>query len=97
MNKKGFKNTLNITEKQFEILKSEFTKSEKIDIIKSVIYGVLLGKSIGQVICEISYENSCLIKRNYKKLNEILNSEKRLIAMAFKEILSEKYRFGGAL
>lgn len=101
MNKKGLKTALGISKEQFESLKTEFEKSEKIDIIKSVIYGTLLGKTIGQVVGEISLNNAYLMYRNYKKLNGILTEEKFLMAVAFKEILKEKLKKtaidGGAL
>ena len=87
MNKNQLKNLLNLTDKQFETLVDEFNKAEKIAIIKSVILGVLWGKTVGQVISEISNNNSYLKKRNYKKLNEILTKNKPLIAVAVKEIL----------
>ena len=91
MNKNGLRMTLGISKKQFERLKKEFTISEKIDIIKRVIYGVLLGKTRGQVIEETSDNNQYLINRNYKKLNVILSKEKHLVTVAFKEIFKEGY------
>ena len=90
MNKKQLKSILNLSNTEFEILKEEFTKSEKIHLFKSLLYGALNGKRIGKTIEKISNKNEYLINRNYRKLNEILTKEKHLISIAFKEILSEK-------
>ncbi len=101
MNKSGLKKTLNLDDNAFNVLLDEFTIREKIDVIKNVIYGSLIGKTIGQVIKEISYSNPILIDRNYKKLNSILKEEKSLIAIAFKEVLYENFTLktsgGGAI
>ncbi len=92
---------LGFSKKQFETIKKEFSESEKIDIIKSVIYGTLLGKRVGQVIEETACKNDYLINRNYKKLNEVLREDKHLITIAFKEVLKEKLNLnascGGAI
>lgn len=90
MNKNKLKLALNLSNSQFEILKDEFTKSEKIHLFKSILYGALKGKRIGETIEKISNKNEYLINRNYRKLNEVLTKEKHLISIAFKEVLSEK-------
>jgi hypothetical protein len=90
MNKMQLKSILNLSNTEFEILKEEFTKSEKIHLFKRILYGALNGKKIGETIEKISNKNEYLINRNYQKLNEILTKEKPLISIAFKEVLSEK-------
>ena len=90
MNKNKLKLALNLSNTEFKILKDEFTKSEKIHLFKSLLYGALNGKRIGETIEKISNKNGYLINRNYRKLNEILTKEKPLISIAFKEVLSEK-------
>ena len=90
MNKMQLKSILNLSNTEFEILKEEFTKSEKIHLFKSLLYGALNGKRLCETIEKISNKNEYVINRNYRKLNKVLREEKHLISIAFKEILSEK-------
>ena len=86
------KNSLNLNDKTLQLLAEEFTNSEKRDIVKQTLIGVINGKTKFQAIKDISNGNFYLLKRNLNKFNRVMTFEKELILTSLIDILKEKIK-----
>ena len=85
----NFLKKLGVSKTQFNIIASEFSLSEKRDIVKGVLKGILNGKTFEQAICDISNDNDYLISRCKRKWDFVLAYEKWLVKSLLIDILCE--------
>ena len=75
----SLKQKLGLDESLYPAFIIEFNLSEERSLLKSVLKGITLGKSVRKVISEISYGNEKLALRNQNKYRNLLKTKPQLV------------------